>query len=97
MQYIITVKQKDSGSELWRNYEWEVDSDFTAKGEAIEDMMETLENSQDAWSQVEPEHQKMPKQCPECGEMRHNDHRVESGMKCGICAYGAEARLEDNE
>lgn len=26
--------------------------------------------------------------CPECGEMRADDPRIESGMKCGNCAYG---------
>ena len=32
--------------------------------------------------------------CPECGEYRPDDARVESGMKCGICAYGSGERKE---
>ena len=27
-------------------------------------------------------------QCKECLEIRVDDARVESGMKCGVCAYG---------
>ena len=27
-------------------------------------------------------------QCGECLEIRIDDARVESGMKCGVCAYG---------
>ena len=26
--------------------------------------------------------------CPECGEPREDDDRVEGGMKCGPCNYG---------
>ena len=26
--------------------------------------------------------------CNECNEVRIDDARVESGMKCGVCAYG---------
>ena len=30
--------------------------------------------------------------CPDCGEVRYDEHgepsaRVESGMKCGVCTY----------
>lgn len=29
-----------------------------------------------------------PKRCPECGQCRPDDERVEAGMKCWYCAYG---------
>ena len=35
--------------------------------------------------------------CPECGEYRPDDLRVESGMKCSLCAYGSEEREEEDE
>ena len=25
--------------------------------------------------------------CPECGEVRYDDQRVENGMKCFVCTY----------
>lgn len=31
--------------------------------------------------------------CPECGEFRPDDDRVQAGMKCGFCAYGNEGGL----
>jgi hypothetical protein len=36
--------------------------------------------------------------CPECGEDRPGDARVEAGMKCGVCAYGSgEPRKVEDE
>ena len=28
--------------------------------------------------------------CPECGEYKPDDERVQEGMKCGPCAYGTD-------
>ena len=36
--------------------------------------------------------------CPECGEIREDDARVEGNMKCGQCSYGfGEPACEDGD
>ena len=35
--------------------------------------------------------------CSECGEHRPGDERVKAGIKCGLCAYGYSASVEDIE
>lgn len=35
----------------------------------------------------EKQQEKEKWRCPECGEIREGDERVEAGMKCGACAY----------
>ena len=55
MRYTITIETQ-RGDKLTRNMEWDIDSDFTGKGEVIEDMMETLETSYEAWTTAEDQH-----------------------------------------
>ena len=35
-----------------------------------------------------------PYVCPECGQYKPDDERVQNGMKCGMCAYYKENDIE---
>ena len=39
----ITIRMK--GQDVYRNYAWVIDGDWVNKGEIVEDMMESIENS----------------------------------------------------
>lgn len=51
--------------------------------------LETLLPEQEATPQEHVE--LLPWECPECGEFRPDDGRVEAGMRCYCCAYGCDA------